>query len=50
MDYLKSFYNNYNEEERLLLQHGRVEYYLATCERQDTVGASNHTLDILRKK
>ena len=26
-----------------------VEYHLATCERQDTVGASNHTLDILRK-
>ncbi len=27
-----------------------VEYHLATCERQDTVGASNHTLDILQKK
>ena len=26
-----------------------VEYHLATCERQDLVGASNHTLDILRK-
>lgn len=26
-----------------------IEYHLATCERQDTVGASNHTLDILRK-
>ena len=26
-----------------------LEYHLATCERQDTVGASNHTLDILRK-
>ncbi len=27
-----------------------IEYHLATCERQDTVGASNHTLDILQKK
>ena len=26
-----------------------VEYHLATCERQDLVGASHHTLDILRK-
>ncbi len=26
-----------------------VEYHLTTCERQDTVGASNHTLDILKK-
>ena len=25
-----------------------MEYHLATCERQDLVGASNHTLDILR--
>ncbi len=27
-----------------------IEYHLAICERQDTIGASNHTLDILRKK
>ena len=27
-----------------------VDFHLATCERQDLVGASNHTLDILRKK
>ena len=27
-----------------------MDYHLATCERQDLVGASNHTLDILRKK
>ena len=27
-----------------------VEYHLATCERQDLVGASHHTLDILQKK
>ena len=26
-----------------------VEYHLATCERQDLIGASHHTLDILRK-
>lgn len=27
-----------------------VEYHLATCERQDLVGASHHTIDIIRKK
>ncbi|MBQ8194846.1 MAG: methyltransferase domain-containing protein [Oscillospiraceae bacterium] len=27
-----------------------VEYHLAICERQDIIGASNHTLDILKKK
>lgn len=27
-----------------------VEYHLVTCERQDLVGASHHTIDILRKK
>lgn len=26
-----------------------VEFHLATCERQDLIGASNHTLDILQK-
>ena len=26
-----------------------VEYHLAVCERQDLIGASHHTLDILRK-
>ena len=26
-----------------------VEYHLATCERQDLIGGSHHTLDILRK-
>ena len=25
-----------------------MEYHLATCERQDLIGASNHTLDILK--
>ena len=27
-----------------------IEYHLATCERQDLIGASHHTLDILRKQ
>ena len=27
-----------------------MEYHFATCERQDLIGASHHTLDILRKK
>ncbi len=27
-----------------------VEYHLSTCERQDLVGASHHTIDILRKR
>ena len=26
-----------------------IEYHLATCERQDLIGASHHKLDILRK-
>lgn len=27
-----------------------IEYHLSICERQDLIGASHHTLDILRKK
>lgn len=27
-----------------------IAYHLSTCERQDLIGASHHTLDILRKK
>ncbi|MBQ6051942.1 MAG: class I SAM-dependent methyltransferase [Clostridia bacterium] len=27
-----------------------VEYHLSICERQDLIGASHHTLDVLRKK
>ena len=27
-----------------------MEYHFAICERQDLIGASHHTLDILRKK
>ena len=26
-----------------------LEYHFAICERQDLIGASHHTLDILRK-
>ena len=26
-----------------------LKYHLATCERQDKIGYSNHTLDIFRK-
>ena len=26
-----------------------MEYHMAICERQDLIGASNHTLDILQK-
>ena len=27
-----------------------IEYHFAVCERQDLIGASHHTLDILRKR
>ncbi|MBR5311124.1 MAG: SAM-dependent methyltransferase, partial [Oscillospiraceae bacterium] len=27
-----------------------IKYHLATCEREDMIGYSNHTLDIFRKK
>ena len=36
MNYLDEYYNNYNEEERLLSRHGQVEYlttmkYIREC-------------------
>ena len=44
MNYLEEYYNNYDET------FGKwMEYHFATCERQDLIGASHHTLDILRK-
>ena len=88
-DYLSNYYQNYDEECRLLSRHGMVEYvttmkyiekylqpdmrimeigaatgryshalayelylkyHLATCERQDMIGYSHHTLDIFRKE
>lgn len=103
-EYLSNYYQNYDEEGRLLSKHGMVEYittmkyierylqpgmrimeigaatgryshalarkgyqvdavdhiddamydlylkyHLATCERQDMIGYSHHTLDIFRK-
>jgi hypothetical protein len=27
-----------------------MDYHFSTCERQDLIGASNHTLDILKRK
>lgn len=29
---------------------GWLDYHLSVCERQDLIGASHHTLDILRKR
>ena len=44
---LKNFYENYDEEGRLLSRSGSVEF--TTCERPDMVGISHHTIDIFRK-
>lgn len=45
---------NYKREEIDAMDDGTFEqwmaYHLAICERQDLIGASHHTLDILRKK
>ena len=62
-DYLVDYYNNYDEDSRLLSKHGRIEflttvkyvekylkYHFKTCERQDLIGLSHHTLDVLRKE
>lgn len=45
-NYLRLFLNQMDEEEFSLF----IQYHLATCERQDLIGAAAHTLDILRKK
>lgn len=45
--YLENYYQSYDEQGRLLSKH---VYHLATCERQDMVGLSHHTLDIFRKE
>ena len=45
-DYIRPVLNSMDEatfEEYL-------KYHLATCERQDTIGASSHTVDILQKQ
>lgn len=44
-NYMRSFLNQLSEEE---FQHF-ITYHLATCERQDLIGAGAHTLDILQK-
>lgn len=44
-NYLRLYLNQMDEEEFKMF----VNYHLATCERQDLIGAAAHTLDILRK-
>lgn len=49
--YLANDYQNYDEQGRLLSKHDLyLKYHLVTCERQDMVGCSHHTLDIFRKE
>ncbi len=45
-NYLRSVLNAMDEETYELF----LQYHLATCERQDLIGASAHTVDILRRK
>ena len=45
-NYMRPFLNQLTEEE---FKHF-IEYHLATCERQDIIGAGAHTLDILHKE
>ena len=44
-NYMRPFLNQLSEEEFDYF----VQYQMATCERQDLIGAGAHTLDILRK-
>ncbi len=44
-NYMRPFLNQLTEEE---FAHF-IEYHLATCQRQDLIGAGAHTLDILQK-
>lgn len=44
-NYLRPVLNAMDEEEFELF----IQYHLATCERQDLIGAAAHTVDILRK-
>jgi hypothetical protein len=34
----------------LILAQQAVKYHLSICERQDLIGATHHSLDILRKE
>lgn len=45
-NYMRPFLNALDEEE---FEHF-IDYHLATCERMDLMGASGHTVDILRKQ
>lgn len=44
-NYIREFVNKLSEEEFEIF----IKYHLATCERKDILGASAHTLDILKK-
>lgn len=44
-NYMRPILNSLTEEEFELF----IQYHLATCERQDLIGAAAHTVDILRK-
>lgn len=44
-DYMRPILNKMDEETFELF----IKYHLATCERQELIGASSHTIDILRK-
>lgn len=44
-NYMRPVLNSLTEEEFALF----IKYHLATCERQDLIGAGAHTVDILRK-
>ncbi len=44
-DYMRNVLNKMDDETFKLF----MQYHLSTCERQDLIGASSHTLDILRK-
>ena len=44
-DYMRPILNKMDEETFETF----IQYHLSTCERQDLIGASSHTLDILRK-
>ena len=45
-NYMRPFLNQLSDVE---FEHF-VQYQMATCERQDLIGAGAHTLDILRKE
>ena len=45
-DYLRRILNAMDEETFNMF----IKYHLSTCERMDMMGASSHTVDILRKK